>query len=176
MNQLNAVGVAAALLCAVAACVPEAGHELAHGKQMLNGGAGEPADARAAAVHLRTAADRHVPAAAYHLGLLFRRGAAGVPVDLVAARRWLGEAAAAELPQAQFMLGQMLVAGEGGPADPEMARHWFERAAENDNAEANLELAMAYRRGDLGVRADANAADRYLMEAEHAIRHRRAPP
>ncbi|MEP6875733.1 MAG: tetratricopeptide repeat protein, partial [Burkholderiales bacterium] len=152
------IGIVAALLCAVAACAPDAESELAHGKRLLNGDAGVPTDARAAAVHLRVAADRHLPAAAYHLGLLLRRGAAGVPVDLVAARRWLGEAAAAELPEAQFMLGQMLVAAEGGPADPEMARRWFERAAEHDSAEANFELAMAYRRGDLGVRADANAA------------------
>jgi TPR repeat protein len=175
MNRLP-VGVVAALLCAVTACAPEAESELAQGKRLLNGGAGVPTDARAAVVHLRAAADRHLPVAAYHLGLVYRRGAAGVPVDLVAARRWLGEAAAAELPEAQFMLGQMLVGAEGGPADQDMARRWFERAAEHDSAEANFELAMAYRRGDLGVRADPSAADRYMMEAEHAIGHRRAPP
>jgi hypothetical protein len=31
-------------------------------------------------------------------------------------------------------------------------------------------------RGDLGVRAEVNVADRHLMEARHAIKHRRAPP
>ena len=175
MRASKVVVVALALL-AVSGCAPDAASELARGKALLDTAAGERTDARAAVVHLRAAADGQLPAAAFHLGLLYRRGAAGVPIDLAAARHWLGVAAAAELPEAQFLLGQMLVAGEGGPVEPERARQWFERAAEQESAEANFELAMAYRRGELGVAADAQAADRYLMEAEHALKHRRPPP
>lgn len=73
----------------------------------------------------------------------------------------------------------MLLAGEGGEggvAQPLEARAWFEKAAEHDLAEAHLELAMAYRCGDLGVEPDSEVADRYFMEAQHALKHRPVDP
>lgn len=164
------------LPAALAGCAPDAASELALGKQSLAGGPAASADARVAEGHLRRAAEQGLPAAAYHLGLLYRRGGAGVPVDRKKALHWLREAAEHDLPDAQFALGQMLLAGEAAAPDPVQARRWFERAAEHEHPEANLELAMAYRRGDLGVAPDAAMADRYLMEAEHGLKHRPTPP
>jgi TPR repeat protein len=160
----------------LAGCGPDVASELAAGKALLARSAQQPADAQAARDHLRRAADHGSPAAAFHLGLLLRRGAAGLPPDAAQARRWLTLAAERGLPDAQFMLGQMMANGEGGHADLKQARQWFERAAEQEHPEANFELAMAYRRGDLGVQPDAAAAERYLMEAEHALKHPRTLP
>lgn len=165
-----------ALLLALAGCAPDVAFELARGKALLSGAPGVAADPATALRHLHGAAKKHSPAAAFHLGLLYRRGAPGVPVDHSAALRWLRMAADAELPEAQFMLGQMLLAGEGTQPDVAQARKWFEKAAEHDLPHANLELAMAYGRGDLGVTPDQTTAERYLMEAQHALKHRVAPP
>lgn len=167
---------AVALSTVFAGCAPDAAEELAQGKLLLHVDQGRVVDAPQALAHLRRAADQHSAAAAYHLGLLYRRGAPGVDADPSAAMRWLRVAAQANVLQAQFMLGQMLVAGEGGIARPLEARAWFEKAAEHDHPEANLELAMAHRRGDLGVKPDEAAADRYLMEAQHALKHRPVEP
>ncbi|RQP26494.1 tetratricopeptide repeat protein [Piscinibacter terrae] len=160
----------------LAGCGPDVAMELAAGKALLANAAQQPADALAAREHLQRAAEHGSAAAAFHLGLLHRRGAAGLKGDAVEARRWLRLSAEKGLADAQFMLGQMVAHGEGGPADVLQARQWFERAAEQEHPEANFELAMAYRRGDLGVQPDAAAADRYLMEAEHALKHPRTLP
>lgn len=167
-------GVAVLLVAlGAAACSPDAATELARAKQLL---AAQPPQAAAALPHLRAAAQAGNAAAAYHLGLLLRRGAPGVPRDLPAARRWLQAAADHRLPDAQFMLGQMLREGEGGRADAARARQLFELAGEQDQPEANLELAMAYQRGDLGVQPDADKAARYMMEAQHSLKDRPPAP
>ena len=171
-------GIACGLLCAgaLAACAPDASTELASGKALLAGAATNAADAMAAQAHLQRAAERGLPAAAFHLGLLYRRGAVGLPVDKAQAAKWLRVAAEAELPDAQFILGQMLMNGEAGAADGAQARAWFERAAEHEHAAAHFELAMAYRRGALGLAPDEAEAQRHLMEAEHGLSHRSSPP
>jgi TPR repeat protein len=166
----------------LAGCASDAADELAQGMRLLRAESGLAVDAPRAVKHLQRAAEQKSASAAYHLGLLYRRGATGatgLAADPVKAMRWLRVAAQADLPQAQFMLGQMLLAGEGGEggvAQPLEARAWFEKAAEHDLAEANLELAMAYRRGDLGVKPDSEVADRYFMEAQHALKHRPVDP
>jgi TPR repeat protein len=163
-------------LAFLAGCGPDVATELATGKALLASAAQQPADALAAREHLQRAAQRGSAAAAFHLGLLHRRGAAGLQPDPAQARRWLHLSAEKGLADAQFMLGQMMAHGEGGSTDLAQARQWFERAAQQEHPEANFELAMAYRRGDLGVQPDTAAADRYLMEAEHALKHPRTLP
>lgn len=163
--------LALALLCG---CAPKL-DDLAQGKRLLEGQP-DAATAAKARQHLQRAARAQAPAAAYHLGLLYRRGAPGLAPDAALARQWLREAAQTGLPDAEFMLGQMLAAGEGGPADAVQARQWFERAAEHDHPEANLELALAFQHGLLGLAADEAAAQRHFMEAQHALHHRPARP
>jgi TPR repeat protein len=165
--------VAAATALCLSACGPAPSAEFATARQLLQQ---EPADARGAEPHLLRAAEAGLPAAAYHLGLLLRRGAPGVARDLPAARRWLQRAADAQLADARFMLAQMLVRGEGGPVDLAGARRLLEQAAEQEHAEADLQLAMAYQRGELGLAPDAEQAQHYLMEAQHAMKERLPPP
>jgi TPR repeat protein len=170
-------GIAIVLLAAtLAACAPDAATELASGKALLAGATTNASDASAARAHLQRAAEHGLPAAAFHLGLLYRRGAAGLPADKAQAVKWLRVAAEAELPDAQFILGQMLMNGEAGPVDGPQARMWIERAAEHEYAAAHFELAMAYRRGTLGLAPDEAEAQRHLMEAEHGLSHRTPPP
>jgi TPR repeat protein len=145
--------------------------ELAQGKAAL---AAQPADPVAAQRLWLQAAQQGSAAAAYHLALLLRRGDAGVPADPTQAERWMRQAARAGLPDAEFMLGQLLVAGAG--ARPAEARQWLERAAEHDHPEANLALALAARHGELGFTPGSPEAERFLMEAEHALKHRPPAP
>ncbi len=168
--------IGVALLLALGACSHDAAHELAQGRHWLEHVPASAATGARARQHLLSAANMQSSAAAYHLGLLYRRGALGLPVDQVAALRWLRVAAEAGVADAQFMLGQMLAAGEGGPSDALQARQWFEKAAEAELPEAQLELALAYQRGGLGVAPDQSSADRHLMEAQHALKHRPARP
>jgi TPR repeat protein len=167
----SAIILTASMLAACSRPDPQA--DLQMGKLLLSQNAANAPQARA---YLEAAAQAGSPAAAYHLGLLLRRGAPGVRRDLPQARQWLQTAAVAHLPDAQFMLAQMLRQGEGGPVDTAGARRLLEEAGEHDQPEANLELAMAYQRGDLGVRPDAQQAERYLMEAQHSLKDRPPAP
>jgi TPR repeat protein len=85
-------------------------------------------------------------------------------------------AAKAGIADSQFLLGQMLMTGDGIAPDPDRARIWFEAAAEQDHPEANLQLLMAYTRNELGLKRNAEAEARQLMEAQHSLRHRPPAP
>lgn len=160
-------------LCAagVAACGSDPAADYAEGMRLLRA---SPADTPHAAAYLQRAADGGSAPAAYRYAQLLRQGPAGVGRHPAQAVAYLRIAAQAKLPQAEFLLGQMLLAGEGVERDPRGARHWFERAADHELPEANLELAMAGQRGELGITRDDG--ERYLMEAGHALRHRPPEP
>ncbi|NML43109.1 sel1 repeat family protein [Ramlibacter sp. G-1-2-2] len=168
MRRLAAVLLLAA---GVAGCGVHPEAELAQGLRVL---AAPQPDARAASVLLRRAAQAGSARGAFHLALLLRNGADGVTVDHAQAFAWMQRAAQGGLPRAQFLLGQMLLAGEGAAHDATQARYWFEQAAEHDLPEANLELAMAGQRGDWGITPEETA--RYMMEAQHAQKHRPPEP
>ncbi|WKB55467.1 tetratricopeptide repeat protein [Eleftheria terrae] len=172
MRRLLTLCSAALLL----GCGSDPQAELAAGKRLLLQAGADAGAVQAGLLHLQAAADEGLPAAAYHLGLLYRRGAPGVPADAAAAERWLVMAAQAGLPQAQFALAQALRAPAGGPAREAEARHWLERAAEQELPEAHLALALAHRHGELGLEPDDRTAQLHFMEAQHALRHPRPAP
>lgn len=172
MQPLPRLILAAALAGAVlAGCGTDPDAEYTRGMELLQSVRPDPV---AAAKHLRGAADAGSAGAAFRLALLLRRGADGVARDPAQAFARMRQAALVGVPQAEFLLGQMLLAGEGTRADAAQAHRWFEQAAEHDLAEAHLELALAGQRGEWGI--GPAEAERHLMEAEHALRHRRVEP
>lgn len=150
--------------------------QLALGRLLYKGAPGlAPAPAEAVPP-LAAAVAAGQPAAAYYLGLIHKNGAPGVARDPAAAVHWLGIAAQGEVPDAQFLLGQMLLVGDGAPADPARARTLFEAAAEREHPEAALQLAMASARGEMGFARDGRVEAAQLREAQHALRHRPPAP
>jgi len=60
--------------------------------------------------------------------------------------------------EAQYWLAWQYDEGPLLPDDVERARHWYERAGENDHRLALQRLADAYQAGDLGLQVDGRKA------------------
>jgi uncharacterized protein len=76
--------------------------------------------------------------------------------DPVEAARWVRSAAVYGIPAAQLRFGRMLLEGRGVARDPDLALHWFARAAQQD-AEAMNMVGRCYENG-WGAPADAEIA------------------
>jgi len=87
----------------------------------------------------------------------------GVQPDPVEAAAWNLKAAQSGLQSAQLELGVAFKEGNGVPQDAAQAVHWLTLAAEGDYglAEAKLELARLYLRGDRSVQDKDRAVSLY---------------
>lgn len=103
--------------------------------------------------------------AAQQLGLMYRDGKV-VSQDLAMARKWLKVAAKPDLirtwyrrgiPEAQYSLALLLRDGLGGKADAADAASWFEHAAEQGEAQAQLALAQMQIKG-MGIKQNPEGA------------------
>lgn len=146
------------------------------GKLWFKGAAGLPADTDRALPWLHQAADQGQDAAAHYIALILKNGSAQTPAHAQAAARWMRRAAEAGWADSQFLLGQMLLHGQGVKADPDQARAWFERAAEQDHPEANLQLLLAQTHAELGLHRQADGEAERWREAQHALKHRPEAP
>lgn len=86
----------------------------------------EPADA---ARYFDEAARHDLADAMWLIGEACYDGA-GVVRDRAKAKQWYEAASARDHGPSVYSLGLMAAAGEGGPVDPDLARHHFKRAAE----------------------------------------------
>lgn len=146
------------------------------GKLWFKGAPGLPADADRALPWLKQAADQGQEAAAHYIALILKNGSPQTPAHPEAAARWMRRAAEAGWADSQFLLGQMLLHGQGVKADPMEARAWFERAAEQDHPEANLQLLLAQTHAELGLHRQADSEAERWREAQHALKHRPEAP
>jgi len=159
-----------------AAQAGDARADLLLGKLLFKGAPGIPAQSAAAIPWLEAAVKGGQLGAAHYLGMIYRQDLPDQARSPEKALHWLEVAAKAGFADSQFLLGQMIMTGDGTQADPESARKWFEAAAEQDHPEANLQLLMAYRRNELGLKSNAETEARQWMEAQHSLRHRPAAP
>jgi len=95
----------------------------------LEHGWGAPADAAAAAVWYRRAAEAGEPWAQYNLGHLLLDGN-GVRRDPAEAFAWYVRAAAQGHPRAMNLAGRCCEEGWGTSRDPAAAADWYRRSAE----------------------------------------------
>jgi uncharacterized protein len=91
----------------------------------------------------RSQAGRGDAAAAYALGIMFRKGL-GVPQDPAEAAKWLRKSADLGLARAQTNLGAMYAVGEGVPQSRAEAMKWTKAAAEQGDARAQYVLGLMY--------------------------------
>jgi localization factor PodJL len=110
----------------------EAQYTLAH--LYLKGRGGLALDVGRAIVWLERAAQQGHRDAAFDLALLYLEGTR-VEKDNAQALAWLRQAAGADQPYAQFYLGLAYL-----PSEPETARTWLEKAAQNGSEEASSKL------------------------------------
>ena len=146
------------------------------GKLWFKGAAGLPADADRALPWLKQAADQGQDAAAHYIALILKNGSQQAPAHPEAAARWMRRAAEAGWADSQFLLGQMLLHGQGVKADAAEALAWFERAAEQDHPESNLQLLLAQTHGQMGLHRQADTEAERWREAQHALKHRPEAP
>lgn len=121
-----------------------------------------------AAKYYRLAADQKNADGYFGLATLHATGE-GVPRDLKVAREWMLKAAEAGHPRAVQGLARSYIDGGLGlsaeeRASPEALR-WIQAAAAIDSLPALDRLATAYRKGELGVVADAKKAEEYEARA-----------
>jgi TPR repeat protein len=118
-------------------------------------------DVSGAMAPLHSAADAgHAKAQALLGYVMHKAGFYKEAFDLYAKAAAQGDA------DAMYWLGTMYLGGqEMGPPDLDKARGWMEKAAEHGSASAISALAAAYRKGGLGVKADAQKASEYEAQA-----------
>jgi uncharacterized protein len=148
---------------------------IALGRIYLQGIPTVPKDAgRAREWFLQAAPSRH-PSAAYFLGVMSQNGQ-GVKADPAEAARWFEIAVEGGSPDAMFLLANAYRAGAGVPKNDKKAVELYEKAGELEHPAALQALAMAYLYGELGLEPDEAERRRYMMAAEHAIKHWPIPP
>jgi TPR repeat protein len=126
--------------------------------EMLESGAGGVHDEDEAQVWFRLAGAHGEPLGQQHLADGYRTGRLGLPRDPAEALRLYHIAADRGLPGAVFMLGVMAEAGEGQPADTDVALGFYRRAATAEWPAALMRLGDAARDGTLGQPHDDAAA------------------
>lgn len=89
--------------------------------------------------------------------------------DYVTARQNLEKLSDFGIPDAQRRLGRLLLAGQGGPADPERGVKLLELAAMNGETKAFLELGKAYEKGNGVTRNSAKALSFYQKALDHGV-------
>ncbi len=95
----------------------------------------------------------------------------GTAPDYPQAMRWLHAAIDAGLTgQAAGLLGKMVDLGEGVPADPVQAFHWYELAAKAGDPRAMSQIAAMYHFGR-GVAQDDAQAQAWHDKAQQAQQH-----
>lgn len=127
--------------------------------------------------YFRLAAEQKHPDGYFGLAQMYATGE-GVPRDLVQAREWMTKAA--ETGHARAIQGLARSYIDGGlalsaedRASPQALR-WIQAAAAIDSLPAIDRLAVAYRKGELGVVADVKKAEEYEARAR-ALRKVPAP-
>ncbi|MDT8383516.1 MAG: tetratricopeptide repeat protein [Gammaproteobacteria bacterium] len=126
-------------------------------------------DAKAAVEWYRKAAEQGHAEAYYKLGGLYERGAEGVKADAQESVR-LYQIAASEMDvfaqkgsaDAQHVLAGMYQQGQGVKKDVAMALRWWEKAALQGHALAQLSLGRLYAQGEDGVQRDTHQATFWL--------------
>jgi localization factor PodJL len=98
------------------------------------------------------------PVALTILGLRDLDGTNGTAVNLKDAVKFLSQAAEKGQAVAQYRLGTLYERGQGVPADPVKAAHWYELSANQGNRKAMHNLAVSYASGTTGKKDMAESA------------------
>jgi localization factor PodJL len=98
------------------------------------------------------------PMALAILGLRDLDGTGGTHVNLKDAVKFLSQAAEKGQAVAQYRLGTLYERGQGVPADPVKAAHWYELSANQGNRKAMHNLAVSFASGATGKRDMAESA------------------
>jgi TPR repeat protein len=102
--------------------------------------------------------------AQYNVAMMYANGEA-VNVDYQQAAYWFGKSAQQALPAAQYRLGEMYYFGRGGlERNLKKAFDLFEKASENGDTDAQVNLAMMLAAAD-GVPLDTGRALHWLSRA-----------
>ena len=120
-------------------------------------------DSKAAANHLRDAAELGHAHAAYELGLAYIDGN-GVPASDDLSAYWINRAADLGDPGAQFLVGASFYGGIGVERDVPLGLSFLERAAAQGHPKAQFLLGQAYVDG-VGVPQNAEWAARWYGKA-----------
>jgi TPR repeat protein/Flp pilus assembly protein TadD len=132
----------------------------------LTHGIGVGRDDKQAAIWLRRAAERVIPAQFWYGRALV--DARGIEQDIVQGRLWIARAAEGGHVDAQVALGKMLLNGSGGCRDPQAALALFERAAGSGHIGAMFAAGVVHAGV---VPADRGAVQHWLSAAaEHGHR------
>jgi TPR repeat protein len=126
-------------------------------------GTGVSKDYGQAAVHLRAAASKGNPEAAFWLGVMYEKGY-GVLVDNQQALGWYRKAADAGNTTAMNNTGFIYEHGKGVPIDYAQAMTWYRKAADAGSSQAMDNMGGLYLNG-LGVPRDAAQAMTWYRKA-----------
>ena len=121
---------------------------------------------------LAVAAEGGLPEAHYELYRYMRKSAIA-DYQSRSAMEWLLSAAENDFADAQYELGRLLIHGDrnrGIEKNPEKARQWWEKAANNDHGRSMEELAWRYDQAAEGFPRNAKRATSLLEKASDGYR------
>lgn len=130
--------------------------------ELYSGLAGVAADRPRSCEHFRMAREAR-PSAAHNYGQCLWEGAYGER-DFVEARVWYQRGADGGFLQAKCALGNMLIRGDGGPAEPERGLALCRQAADAGDANAQADMGDHYGAGR-GVAQDYAMARQWYERA-----------
>ena len=128
-----------ALACYQKAAEPPMNHAKAQYQVGLfyeKGRGGLDRDIRKAIEWYKKSADQKNPDALFRLGMAYKDGDGNEPVDYTRMITYFTAAAQAGHPEAQYQLGYSYENGIGVPINVGRAKYWYEKAAEQGNANA----------------------------------------
>jgi TPR repeat protein len=163
-TRLLAVALMASLCSAIAtpAFAQNAQTELQEGLKYYRG-TGVPKDYIQAADHLRKAASKGNPDAAFWLAVMYEKGY-GVTPDYPQAIQWYRKAADTGNTTAMNNLGFIYEHGKGTATDYAQAMTWYRKAADAGNSQAMDNIGELYLNG-LGVARDPAQAMTWYSKA-----------
>ena len=153
------------VLCAasaIPALAQNAQSELQEGLKYYRGN-GVPKDYAQAAEHLRKAAAKGNPDAAFWLAVMYEKGY-GMTADYAQALQWYRKAADAGNTTAMNNLGFIYEHGKGTGTDDAQAMNWYRKAADAGNSQAMDNIGELYLNG-LGVARDPAQAMTWYRKA-----------
>lgn len=106
--------------------------------------------------------------AQYNIAMMYSNGES-VFIDYQQAAYWFRRSAALDFAPAQYRLGEMYYFGTGGlDRDLSRAVSWLQKAAQQGDADAQMDLAMLIGSGD-GLAHDVQLAEDWMRKAERGL-------
>ena len=116
----------------------------------------------------KKSAEAGLPLAMSNIAYFYAQGRGGVKQDIAEARKWWQKAADLGEAKAMMPLAEACLNGQGGPADPDAAVRWYQKAAESSDPTGMRCYALIFENGLGNTKQDAMQSAQWMRKAAEA--------